>query len=88
MSVLYVALVAARQQHDDRATLPLEVHPVARSVVDPHLGDAFAHGPDITRVAGGQPLNADQHAGAGVDIAQAVQPPGIDPPSCGLRAYR
>ena len=53
-------------------------HPVPRAVLDPHLRDAFAHRLDVARIAGRQPLDPDEHTGAGADIAQSVQPLGVD----------
>ena len=51
---------------------------LARAVVDPPLRDAFAHRLDVARITGRQPLDPDQHTGAGADVAQPVQPPGVD----------
>ena len=72
------SFVPPGQQNDNGVALLLEVHPVARSVVDPQLRNAFADGPDVSRVPGGQTLDPDQNAGPGARVPQAVQPLGVD----------
>ncbi len=76
MSNLRSTSVAVRWRADSgsgKAALPLEVHSVARAVIDPHLRDALARRLDVARIAGRQPLDPDQHtgagAGAGADVA-------------------
>ena len=78
MSRLWLRLSPPANRTAIVRTLLLEVHPVARSVVDPQLRNPFAHRPDVSRVSGGQPLDADQHAGSGPGVPQAVKPLGVD----------
>src|ERR1700737_5190677 len=42
---ILVSLVTAAKQHDNRVAAPYEINPVARTVIDPHLRHAAAHGP-------------------------------------------
>ena len=72
------SLVSAGQQNHDRAALPLEIHPVAGTVVDPEFRNAFADGPRVSRVSGRQTLDPNQDTGLGPHVPQAVQPLGVD----------
>ena len=54
------------------------MHPVAGSVVDPQFRNAFAYGPDVSRVSGCQSLDPSQDAGPAARVPQAVKPRGVN----------
>ncbi len=67
-------LVSTSEEHDQYAAALNEVHPVPRSMINPQLGNAFAHGFDITRVAEREPPDANVDATLGLAIAKGGEP--------------
>jgi hypothetical protein len=72
--VVLGGLVAAAQQQDQLVAVLQVVDPVTGAVANPQLGDAFADRLDVTEVAAGEPVDADEHASGGTPILQFPEP--------------
>jgi hypothetical protein len=68
------ALVAATQQQDDRVAAPLEIDPVAGSIVNPQFADPLAHRLDISTVPVSKAIKTGKDRASGAVIPEALPP--------------
>jgi len=52
----------------------LEIHPIARSIVDSQFRNPLANWRDITRVSCGQSLYSGLNAGSALNVTQVIKP--------------
>src|SRR6266566_1905266 len=61
---ILVSLVTTAEQHDNRIAAPDEIHPVARTVINPHLRHAAAHRLHVAGIAEREAADAHGDPGA------------------------
>jgi hypothetical protein len=71
--VLLPAFGAAAKQNDQHLAIPTEVNPKAGTAIDLQFGGALADWLDVRRVALGEPLDRDSHAGRRLHV-EIVEP--------------
>jgi hypothetical protein len=71
---ILVSFVTAAEQHDNRVAALDEIHPVARTVIDPHLRHAATHRLHIAGIAKRKAADAHGDSGARLAIPQTCKP--------------
>ncbi len=66
--------VATHEQYDDFCATLFDVDPVARTKVNPQLGNAFAHRLDVTKISILYPINSGLDAALGLSVTQGAKP--------------
>ncbi len=69
-------VVHATARDHQRSALPDEVQPIAGSIIDPHLADAFANGFNVAGIAFFKTPDASSDPQLGVGVAKAAEPTG------------
>src|SRR6266851_3229191 len=73
---ILVSFVATAEQDDHRVAAPDEIHPVAGTVVDPHLRNAATHRLYVTGIAEREAADANGDASACLAIPEPCKPIG------------
>src|SRR5208282_123341 len=68
--------VAAAEQYDNHFAAPDEIHPVAGTVIDPHLRHTAAHRLHVTGIAEREASDANRNPGARLGVPQSCKPSG------------
>ena len=67
-------LITAAQQHDHLTVFIDEIHTVAWTKINLHLGNAFANRLELTRIAKFHAIQASQNPNFALTILEAVEP--------------
>lgn len=69
------SFVSACQKHNQLQAPLFVINPVARSVMNPELGNTIAHGLRIAGISKSETLDSNEHPRPSARIAKTLEPP-------------
>jgi len=66
--------LSTSQKDDQFSSVLLEIHPIARAIVNSQLRDTFTNWFDIPRVSGCQPFDPDLDSRSTSGVTQVIEP--------------